>query len=72
MFVCLSSPDETVKKLPHDLRFTVMADCIRIGNKASEAVTEAQFTSTFSNRVFSKNKSVTITCNDGKIKFNLP
>lgn len=32
-----NSSDETVKKKksPHDLRFTVMADCIRIGNKAA-------------------------------------
>lgn len=42
------------------------------GSEANgKPVTEAQFTSTFSNRVFSRNKPVTITCNDGKIKFNL-
>lgn len=37
MFVGLNSPEKTAKKLPHDLRFTVMADCIRIGGKGSEA-----------------------------------
>lgn len=51
--------------------FTVMADCIRIGGKAARLVTEAQFRSTFSNRVFSKNKPVTIKCNDVKRKTNL-
>lgn len=35
MFVCHTSPEKTAKKIPHDLRFTVMADCIRIGNKAA-------------------------------------
>lgn len=38
---------------------------------SEKPATEAQFTSTFSNRVFSRNKPATITCNDGKIKFNL-
>lgn len=42
------------------------------GSEANgKPVTEAQFSSTFSNRLFSRNKSVTIRCNDGKIKFNL-
>lgn len=35
VFVRRNTPEKTVKKLPHDLRFTVMADCIRIGNKAA-------------------------------------
>lgn len=61
------------KKIPHDLRFTVMADCIRIGGKGSEAngkpATEAQFASTFSNRVFSRSKPATVAPDDGKRKF---
>lgn len=45
----------------------------RQGSEANgKPATEAQFSSTFSNRVFSRNKPVTITSNDGKIKFNLP
>lgn len=42
------------------------------GSEANgKPVTEAQFGSTFSNRVFLRNKLVTIRCNDGKRKFNL-
>lgn len=44
----------------------------RQGSEANgKPVTEAQFSSTFSNRAFSRNKSVTIIYNDGKRKFNL-
>lgn len=44
----------------------------RQGSEANgKPATEAQFSSTFSNRVFSENKPVTIRCNDGKRKFNL-
>lgn len=44
----------------------------RQGSEANgKPATEAQFTSTFSNRVFSRNKSATITYNDGKREFNL-
>lgn len=42
------------------------------GSEANgKPATEAQFTSTFSNLVFSRNKSATMGCNDGKRKFNL-
>lgn len=42
------------------------------GSEANgKPVTEAQFRSTFSNRIFSRTKPVTIRCNDGKIKFYL-
>lgn len=45
----------------------------RQGSEANgKPATEAQFTSTFSNRVFSGNKCATIICDDGKRKFNLP
>lgn len=57
-------PKDDGGKIPHDLRFTVMADCIG----EAEAATEAQLASTFSNRLFSRSKSATITSDDGKRK----
>lgn len=74
IYVCFPQfgREDDEKNFPHDLRFTVMADCIRIGRQGkARQRAEAQFASTFSNRVFSPNKPATMACDDGKRKFNL-
>lgn len=75
MFVCPNSVEKTAKKLPHDLRFYCNGWLYSHRKQGSEAnrepATEAQFGSTFSNRVFSRNKPATITRDGGEINFNL-
>lgn len=60
------------KKSPQKLRFTVMADCTRIGNKAKPySHRQAQFASTFSNRVFYPVGLKVRGFGGGKYKFHL-
>lgn len=72
--VCLShfSRRDGGKKSPHDLALYCNGWLYSHRKQGErEAATEAQFTSTFSNRVFSRSKPVTMACDDGKRKFNL-
>lgn len=75
MFVCHTSPEKTAKKITSRSALYCNGWLYSHRKQGSEAngkpVTEAQFSSTFSNRVFSRNKLVTMRCDDGKRKFNL-
>lgn len=75
IFVCHSSPDKIVEKITSRSALYCNGWLYSHRKQGSEAngkpVTEAQFSSTFSNRVFSRIKLATIRYNDSKLKFNL-